>query len=110
MIYHIENGIVLRDIFRWYGKEQEYSLGGFDALYEYYYDVNAEYPLDVLAVCREWKEFRNMSSAIAHYGLTDPEDFDQYLVTNLGNVLISHDSVPPHTIIGQGEYRKEYRS
>lgn len=90
MNIQIESGTTLRDVFRWYGKDQEFSIGAFDVLLDYYDDLDDDYPLDVLAVCREWREFPTLFRATLFYGVTDPEDLDCYLITNTDNVVVSH--------------------
>ena len=74
----------MKDIFKSYGRGDQYSNAGFDALHDYYSEWE-DFKLDVVSVCCTWCEYDDMDDVRSNY---DDIDAINYIETASGSVLV----------------------
>lgn len=61
-----------------YGRQDQFSYDGLQALFEYYNDLD-DYELDVVGICVEWTEYESVADAMEAYeGIRSREEFDEH--------------------------------
>lgn len=91
------NGDELRHEFQSYGRGEQFSRWGFDALYKYLDDLSEDMgediQLDVIALCCEWSEYDSIEEACDQYSddiqtLGDLFDHTMVLLLDNGGVVV----------------------
>lgn len=87
LVTTIDNGYQLEQLFREYGREDYFSLEGFDALYnyldEYSDEVGEPFKVDVIALCCDfteysgWEELYNIYSYSYNYKSKTFEELEE---------------------------------
>lgn len=111
LVTTIDNGYQLEQLFREYGRENHFSIEGFDALYDYLYDysedVGEDFKVDVIALCCDFTEYESWEELYNNYSYsynreeeawedTDQEAFKEWVqdrttvieVTNYKNDVV----------------------
>lgn len=77
MIVRISSPLELRVLFRYYGRENNFSLDGLEALLDYYDSVDCNTELDVIEICCSWTEYNDENDVVSDYGyLVNEDDFE----------------------------------
>lgn len=63
-----------RDAFTRHGRENQFSYEGLKALYEHFEELDPDYELDVIALCCEFFEMKNLRDTADECGLFCPMD------------------------------------
>ena len=91
------NGDELRHEFQSYGRGEQFSRWGFDALFKYLdefsKDVGEDIQLDVIALCCAWSEYDSIEEACDQYSddiqtLDDLTDQTLILLLDNGGVMV----------------------
>ena len=91
------NGDELRHEFQSFGKGEQFSRWGFDALFKYLDDLSEDtgkdIQLDVIALCCEWSEYDSINEACAQYSddiqtLDDLNDHTVVLFLDNGGLMV----------------------
>ena len=91
------NGDELRHEFQSFGRGEQFSRQGFDALYKYLDDLSEDsgedIQLDVIALCCEWSEYGSIEEACDQYSddiqtLDDLNDHTMVLLLDNGGVMV----------------------
>ena len=91
------NGDELRHEFQSYGRGEQFSRQGFDALFKYLdefsEDVGRDIRLDVIALCCEWSEYDSIEEACDQYSddiqtLDDLNDHTLLLFLDNGGLMV----------------------
>jgi hypothetical protein len=91
------NGDELRHEFQSFGRGEQFSRQGFDALYEYLSDlsedIGRDIQLDVIALCCEWSEYDSIEKACDQYSddiqtLDDLNDHTLLLFLDNGGLMV----------------------
>lgn len=91
------NGDELRHEFQSYGRGEQFSRWGFDALFKYFdefsEDIGEDIHLDVIALCCEWSEYDSIEEACDQYGneiqtADDLNDHTLLLFLDNGGVVV----------------------
>ncbi len=97
LVTPIYNGDELRHDFQNFGRGDQFSRFGFDALFKFLDDLSEDtgedIQLDVIALCCEWSEYDSIKDACAQYGediqtLDDLTDHTHVLLLDSGGVVI----------------------
>lgn len=81
MIYRTLNEIDFQQAFIDANRDY-FSVGGYDALYEFYNELDSDFVLDVVAICCEWTEYGDDGSTVTlddlvtDFGYLVQDDFD----------------------------------
>ncbi len=91
------NGDELRHEFQSYGRGEQFSRWGFDALFKYFdefsEDIGEDIQLDVIALCCEWSEYDSIEKACDQYDneiqtADDLNDHTLLLFLDNGGVMV----------------------
>lgn len=97
LVTPIYNGDELRHEFQGYGRGEQFSRWGFDALFKFLddfsEDTGEDIQLDVIEICCEWSEYDSVEEACEQYGdhiqtLDDLSDHTHTLLLDSGGVVI----------------------
>jgi len=97
LVVPMHNGDDLRYEFQSYGRDEQFSRWGFDALYKYLddlsEDIGEDIQLDVIALCCEWSEYDSIEEACDQYSddiqtLDDLFDHTMVLLLDNGGVVV----------------------
>ena len=80
MIIQTVNQYDFRQAFAEYNRADNFSYKGLTALFEwlehYAYDTNTPYELDVIALCCEFTEYKDLAEVKANYSSTELDNID----------------------------------
>ena len=86
IVEKIFNGDELKDAFARYGRDDQFSMTAFDALFhmlEEYSDATGEpFVLDPIGICCDWTEYESLKDAAEDYGFegeVEPADLLEHL-------------------------------
>ena len=69
MIYQELNIHEFREAFHKMGRGEQFSHEALGALYDYFNDIGEDYELDVIAICCDFYEYKNVEGFSKDYGL-----------------------------------------
>lgn len=67
-----ENTLV--EEFRKMGRGDQFSRRALELLLEYYNEITPEMELDVIGICCDWTEYKNLPEALDDYGYSDKRE------------------------------------
>lgn len=78
-----------------YGRQDQFSIYGLEALFEYYEeveeDINEPIELDVISICCDWAEYEKVGDFLNDYGyesLEEAEDHHYIIYLANDNILV----------------------
>ncbi len=72
MLYQEVNRFRFHQLFKEYGREENFSQEGLDALYDFLEDSFETLEIDIIAICCDFNEYQNLEEFYTDY---DEEDF-----------------------------------
>lgn len=78
----IDNGWELRERFKAYDRDY-YSIYGYEALLDFYNEIDEDWELDVIAICGDWTEYDS-----------DLSCFENDLINDFGYLVEDIDNIP----------------
>ena len=78
-----------RDEFMVMGRANQFSREAFEALFDYYDQMEEQVELDVIAICCEWTEYEDIEDVEEAYSLESFEDMDHFYLLTGTSVLVS---------------------
>lgn len=92
-IDNFDNAEELRDYFKRYDRDKNFTLGQFEMMFEFLTNCYPNTVLDVIGLCCEFSGYDNIEDAIDDLGYEDEDDLENNCCvwTNRnGEVLIQH--------------------